>query len=461
MIAGYSRILPAVAAALALTFATPSMSANAQSVPMMRDGMPSLAPLVDKVVPAVVGIAVKSKVEVSADNPLFNDPMFKRFFGGPNGPKLPERSAVGSGIIIDAKKGYVLTNHHVIDEATDIAVTLNDRRVFTAKVVGSDEGTDIALLQIDAKNLTSLPIGDSDEMKVGDYVIAVGNPFALNQTVTQGIISAKGRGSLGIEGTNGYEDFIQTDASINPGNSGGALVNLKGELIGMNTAIVGPTGGNVGIGFAVPTSMIKAVMAQLVEYGEVKRGRIGVGIQDMTPELAKNLGIDQTEGALVGTIEKGSPAETAGVKAGDVVVAMDGKPVHGMTDLRNRIGLMTVGSTVDLTVLRDKGRKDIKVVIGKMPTETQTAKVDNVQSLEGATFGNPDPGDKVKGVVVTEVERGSPAFQRGLKKDDHIVAVNRKNVNTVDEFKNALKDSGRQSALFVKRGDEDLLIVVQ
>jgi serine protease Do/serine protease DegQ len=289
----------------------------------------------------------------------------------------------------------------------------------------------------------------------------VGNPFALNQTVTQGIISAKGRGSLGIEGTNGYEDFIQTDASINPGNSGGALVNLKGELIGMNTAIVGPTGGNVGIGFAVPTSMIKAVMAQLVEYGEVKRGRIGVGIQDMTPELAKNLGIDQTEGALVGTIEKGSPAETAGVKAGDVVVAMDGKPVHGMTDLRNRIGLMTVGSTVDLTVLRDKGRKDIKVVIGKMPTETQTAKVDNVQSLEGATFGNPDPGDKVKGVVVTEVERGSPAFQRGLKKDDHIVAVNRKNVNTVDEFKNALKDSGRQSALFVKRGDEDLLIVVQ
>jgi Do/DeqQ family serine protease len=463
MSARFPRFALAAAATLSLSFTTPAVNAAAQSAIPTRDGMPTLAPLVEKVVPGVVNIAVKSKVEVSADNPLFNDPMFKRFFGGPNAPKMPERSAVGSGIIVDAKKGYILTNHHVIEDATDIAVTLSDRRVFTAKVIGSDDQTDIAVLQIESKNLTAIPMGDSDEIRVGDYVIAVGNPFALGQTVTSGIVSAKGRGQMGIEG---YEDFIQTDASINPGNSGGALVNLKGELVGMNTAIVGPSGGNVGIGFAVPTSMIKGVMAQLTEFGEVKRGVIGVGIQNMNPELAKNLGMEQAEGALVGTIAKGSPAEVAGVKAGDVIIAMDGKPLRSSDELRNRIGLLTVGTSINLTILRDKGRKDIKVTIGKAPNEQEVAKVNERPELEGATFGAAPSEDKIKGVVVTAIERNSPAAQRNLRQGDHIIAVNRKAVNTIEEFKTALKESGRSSALFVKRGDkdgamEDILIVLQ
>ncbi len=452
----FSRFVLATAAAAAL-FATPAVNAAAQNAIPTRDGIPTLAPLVEKVVPGVVNIAVKAKVEVSADNPLFNDPMFRRFFGDKNAPKMPERSAVGSGVIVNAQKGYILTNHHVIEDASDIAVTLSDRRVFTAKVIGSDDQTDIAILQVEAKNLTAIPMGDSDEVRVGDYVIAVGNPFSLGHTVTSGIVSAKGRGSMGIEG---YEDFIQTDASINPGNSGGALVNLKGELVGMNTAIVGPSGGNVGIGFAVPTSMIKGVMAQLTEYGEVKRGIIGVGIQDLNPELAKNLGMEQSEGALVGTIAKGSPAELAGVKAGDVVVAMDGKPVRTSGELRNRIGLLTVGTSINLTILRDKAKKDIKVTIGKAPAEQEVAKVNDRPELEGATFSAASSDDKVKGVVVTAIERNSPAAQR-FKQGDHILSVNRKAVNTVEEFKTALKDSGRSSALFIKRGEEDVLIVLQ
>ncbi|MBX7200727.1 MAG: DegQ family serine endoprotease [Rhodospirillaceae bacterium] len=456
----FHRFVLATAAAAAL-FATPAVNAAAQSAIPTRDGMPTLAPLVEKVVPGVVNIAVKAKVEVSADNPLFNDPMFRRFFGDKNAPKMPERSAVGSGIIIDAKQGYILTNHHVIEDASDIAVTLSDRRVFTAKVVGSDDQTDIAVLKVDAKNLTAIPMGDSEDVKVGDYVIAVGNPFALGQTVTAGIVSAKGRGSMGgTMGIEGYEDFIQTDASINPGNSGGALVNLKGELVGMNTAIVGPSGGNVGIGFAVPTSMIKGVMAQLTQYGEVKRGIIGVGIQDLNPELAKNLGMEQTEGALVGSIAKGSPAEAAGVKAGDVVVAMDGRPVRSSGELRNRIGLLTVGTSINLTIVRDKVKKDFKVTIGKAPAEQEVAKVNDRPELEGATFSSAASDDKVKGVVVTQIERNSPAAQR-FRQGDHILSVNRKPVNTVEEFKTALKDSGRSSALFVKRGEEDVLIVLQ
>ena len=454
------RFVLATAAAAAL-FATPAVNAAAQNAIPMRDGIPTLAPLVEKVVPGVVNIAVKAKVEVSADNPLFNDPMFRRFFGDKNAPKMPERSAVGSGIIIDARKGYILTNHHVIEDASDIAVTLNDRRVFTAKVVGSDDQTDIAILQVEPKNLTAIPMGDSEEVRVGDYVLAIGNPFSLGHTVTSGIVSAKGRGAMGGNiGIEGYEDFIQTDASINPGNSGGALVNLKGELVGMNTAIVGPSGGNVGIGFAVPTSMIKGVMAQLTEYGEVKRGIIGVSIQDLNPELAKNLGMDQTEGALVGTIAKGSPAEAAGVKAGDVVVAMDGRPVRSSGELRNRIGLLTVGTSINLTILRDKAKKDIKVTIGKPPAEQEVAKLNDRPELEGATFSSAGTDDKVKGVVVTQLERNSPAAQR-FRQGDHILSVNRKPVNTVEEFKTALKDSGRSSALFVKRGEEDVLIVLQ
>jgi len=449
-----SRLVLSTAAAVVLTSSV-AFAADI-SVPM-RDGIPTLAPLVERVTPAVVNVAVKSKLNME-DNPLFKDPKFRRFFDLPD--KLPpqERSSVGSGVIIDAKKGYILTNHHVIDEATDIAITLKDKRVFTAKVIGGDKDTDVALLQIDAKDLTALPMGDATQMRVGDYVVAVGNPFGLGQTVTSGIVSALGRSGLAIEG---YEDFIQTDASINPGNSGGALVNLRGELIGINTAIIGPAGGNVGVGFAVPTTMVKSVMAQLIEYGEVRRGQIGVQISDMTPELAKNLGINRTEGALIAAVVKGSPAETAGLKAGDVAVELDGKPLRSMQDLRVRIGMMTLGTSVNLGVIRDGSKKDFKITIGKPPTETVVAKAEDRPALEGATFSNTDPNDKVKGVRVTNVERNSPAFQSNLRTGDIIISVNRKDVTSVDEFTTAMKDSARQTALFIKRGGEDILVIVQ
>jgi len=322
--------------------------------------------------------------------------------------------------------------------------------------VGSDEGTDIALLKIDADNLTELPIGNSQEMKVGDYVIAVGNPFGLTDTVTTGIISALGRSGLNIEG---WEDFIQTDASINPGNSGGALVNLHGELIGINTAIIGPSGGNVGIGFAVPTAMVESVVAQLIEYGEVRRGQIGVLISNLNPELAESLGVDETEGALISRVQSGSPAEAAGLKAGDIVTKFNGDPLEGSNDLRNKVGMLTVGTTIELTVIRDGKERDIDVTIGKAHQQT-VENVDSRPSLAGAAFANPDSDDPVQGVIVTNVERGSPAYQVGLRTGDVIVSVNRQDVADVDAFTEALSGN-RQAALFINRNGEDILIVVQ
>jgi Do/DeqQ family serine protease len=420
-----------------------------------RDGMPTLAPLIDKVVPAVVNIAVKSKDDMT-NNPLFKDPMFRRFFDIPDRPTPRERRSVGSGIIVDAKKGYILTNHHVVDDASEILVRLKDGRELTAKKLGSDEGTDVALLQVEAKDLTDLPIGDSGKLLVGDFVVAVGNPFGIGQTVTSGIVSALSR-AIGIEG---YEDFIQTDAAINPGNSGGPLVNLKGEMVGMNTAILGGNGGgNVGIGFAVPTSIVKNVMDQLAEYGEVRRGRIGVQIIDLTPDLAKNLGIDQNEGAVIQRVEKDSPGDKAGLKAGDVAVVLDGKPVKGSSDLRNRVGLAQVGNTVTLTVMRDGRKMDVRVKLEKIPEKQEVAAIEERETLQGASFVNPEGGDN--GIVVKEVQRGSPAWQAGLRERDVVAAVNRKAVKSVDEFEKALKDGGRQVALSVKRGNEDLFLIIQ
>ncbi len=491
-----SRFLPAAAAVVALALATPFISAAvtsgfktdtapvallspspfamgaAEAAIPTRDGMPTLAPLIERVTPAVVNISVKGKVAkatLDEDNPLFQSPELRRFFQGPGGqggnpfeqgPQRQQRqsSATGSGVIVDAKKGYILTNHHVIDNAAEIMVTLKDKREVPAKLIGSDDGTDIALLQIDADNLSDLPIGESADMKVGDYVIAVGNPFGLGQTVTSGIVSATGR-SMGGSIEN-YEDFIQTDASINPGNSGGALVNLKGELIGINTAIVGPSGGNVGIGFAVPTAMAKSIMTQLVANGSVSRGRIGVSIQNMSPELAKNLGIDQSSGALVGGVEKGTPADSAGLKAGDVITAINGAPVDGASEVRNRVGLSPIGTTLELTIMRGSDTKKVKVTIGKAAeAKVQKASLEETKpSIKGATFSDSNNG---KGVAVTDVEQGSPAWQAGLRPKDVVVAVNRKSVTSVDELSEELKDSNRQTALFLKRDGQDMLIVVQ
>ena len=454
-----SRLLPAAGAAVALILGTyaatlPGHAADI-TVPMIN-GIPTLAPLVERVAPGVVSIAVRTKLDM-ADNPLFKDPKFRRFFDLPDNMPPQERSSAGSGVIIDAKKGYILTNHHVIDEATEIQVTLKDKRQLTAKVIGGDKDTDIALLQVDAQNLVALTMGDTTAMRVGDYVLAIGNPFGLSQTVTSGIVSALGRSMGGsIEG---YEDFIQTDASINPGNSGGALVNLKGELIGINTAIIGPAGGNVGVGFAVPTTMVKAVMNQLIAYGEVRRGVIGVNIQDLTPELAKNLGIPAMEGALIAGVIKGSAADTSGLKAGDVAVELNGRPLMGSSDLRNSIGMMTLGTSVNLKVVRDGSKKDFKLTIGKPPQQMIEAKAEDRPALAGATFSNPEPGSK--GVRVTNVERGSPAAKSNLRAGDVIVSVNRKEVTSVEEFSTAMKGSERQTALFIKRGNEDVLVIVQ
>jgi Do/DeqQ family serine protease len=459
MIKRYPRAAVAViATALIVAFAAPLAvkHTDAAQSPLLttRNGVPSLAPLVDKVAPAVVNVGVKATVDM-AENPLFNDPLF-RFFGGPRDDSPRERRSSGSGVIVDADKGYVITNHHVIDGATEISIRLRDRRTLTAEVVGSDEGTDIALLKIDADNLTELPIGNSQEMKVGDYVIAVGNPFGLTDTVTTGIISALGRSGLNIEG---WEDFIQTDASINPGNSGGALVNLHGELIGINTAIIGPSGGNVGIGFAVPTAMVESVVAQLIEYGEVRRGQIGVLISNLNPELAESLGVDETEGALISRVQSGSPAEAAGLKAGDIVTKFNRDPLEGSNDLRNKVGMLTVGTTIELTVIRDGKERDINVTIGKAQQQT-VENVDSRPSLAGAAFANPDSDDPGQGVIVTNVERGSPAYQVGLRTGDVIVSVNRQDVADVDAFTEALSGN-RQAALFINRNGEDILIVVQ
>ncbi|CAO3399049.1 Do family serine endopeptidase [Azospirillum sp. 11R-A] len=328
------------------------------ALPLGAVGGGTIAPMLEQVTPAVVNISVLSQAP-QAENPLLRDPFFRRFFNLPDQmPQSKPQVSAGSGVIIDARNGYVVTNNHVVENAQEIAVTLKDRRRLRAKLIGRDAATDIALLQIKADGLAALSIGDSDRTKVGDFVVAIGNPFGLGQTVTSGIVSAMGRSGLKIEG---YEDFIQTDASINPGNSGGALVNFQGELIGINTAIIGPAGGSVGIGFAVPVSIVRSVVEQLREYGEVRRGRLGVAIQDLTPDLAESMSLKGDEGALIAKIERGSPADSGGLRSGDVVIAVDGRPVRSATDFRNRIGLLRVGTPVQLTVMREGGQKSVTV----------------------------------------------------------------------------------------------------
>ncbi len=328
----------------------------------------TVAPVVSRITPGVVGIAVRGRVR--EDNPLLQDPVFRRFFNLREGPVERETQAMGSGVIVDAAQGYVLTNAHVVENANSIEVTTKDNRHLTAKLIGRDPDTDIAVLQVPGGNLTAVPMGDSARLQVGDFVLAVGNPFGLGQTVTSGIVSALGR-SPGIEG---YEDFIQTDASINPGNSGGALVDLQGRLIGINTAIVAPAGGNIGIGFAVPIDMARQVMDQLVRYGAVKRGRIGVAIQDLTPDIAQALGTSHTEGAVIARVERGSPAELAGLRSSDLVLAVNGAPIRNGSELRNRVGLARIGDEVELTIYRGGAERTLTVRVEQATAQRQRAR---------------------------------------------------------------------------------------
>jgi serine protease Do/serine protease DegQ len=406
-----------------------------------------------------VNIAVKSKQPIE-DNPLLKDPFLRRFFELPNQPAEQQTQSVGSGVIVDAKKGHILTNHHVINNATEIIITLKDQRQLKAKLVGSDPETDIAVLQVDPENLTQVAFGDSEKIEVGDFVVAIGNPFGLGQTVTMGIISALGRSGLGIEG---YEDFIQTDASINPGNSGGALLTLKGEVIGINTAIIGPAGGNIGIGFAVPINMARSVMDQILTHGEVRRGRIGVAVQDLTPDIAQALKLDKTTGALVNRVEPNSPAEKAGLKAGDVVTTIGGKPVRGGADLRNRIGLLRVGDKAELQVVREKTIKTVYIQIGQREQQKAEA-TEGIPRLAGAAFSAVERSaqpNRPKGVVVASVEPNSPAAGNGLRAGDVIMAVNRQPVETVDTLTKAAKAARGPLALNILRGQSRIVLIVQ
>lgn len=432
----------------------------AAQAPVTSGPPPTLAPLIERVTPAVVNIAVITR-SPAADNPLLRDPFFRRFFNIPDSGPRPEMSA-GSGVIVDAARGLVLTNHHVIERASEVVVTLKDRRSFKARLVGSDPDTDIALLRIEAAGLTALAFGDSDALRVGDYVVAIGNPFGLGQTVTSGIVSALGRTGINAEG---YEDFIQTDASINPGNSGGALVDLQGRLVGVNTAIIGPAGGNVGIGFAVPANMARAVMDQLVQHGEVRRGRLGIGVQDLTPELAQAMALPPaTDGAVVTQVEPGSPAAEAGLAKGDVILRFDGRTLRSATDLRNRIGLAPVGGTVKLGLVRGGRQMEVALRIAR-PEPASVRLGAAAPQLAGASFRDLDPTlpvyGKVEGVLVSECEAGSAAWSRGLRTGDVILAVNREAIRSVDELRARLAGASGPLVLNLLRGNTPLLLVIR
>ena len=446
---------PSAALLLSLLLAAAPASA---ALPLDVRGAPTLAPMLSQVTPAVVNISVVTRSPME-DNPLFRDPLFRRFFNIPDRPSR-EQSA-GSGVIVDRARGYVLTNNHVINNAQEVVVTLKDRRTLKARLVGTDPGTDIALLKIEAQNLAELKFGDSDVMNVGDFVVAIGNPFGIGQTVTSGIVSALGRTGLGIEG---YEDFIQTDASINPGNSGGALVNLAGELVGINTAIIGPSGSSVGIGFAVPSNMVRSVMEQIIRYGEVRRGRVGVVTQDMTHELAQSLAAGSADGAVVLKVEPGSPADKAGLKPRDIVTAVNGKLVRGSADLRNRMGLTPVGEEVELQVLRGARPLRLRLRIAELFTMTEIPG-EAVPQLAGVRVSSIEPGmplyGMVEGAIVTRIAPNTPGAKTGLRPGDVLYGVNRSRVRSVTELLAALRQAERPLRIFLLRGDSRLTLTIR
>lgn len=421
--------------------------------PVLRDTLPrgSFAPIVKKVAPGVVKIETTTTVKETSlqQNPGFDDPFLRRFFGDQFGQMMPPNQSgplrqhgLGSGVIV-SKDGYILTNNHVVDHATEVKVTLTDHREFTAKVVGRDPKSDIAVVKIEAQDLPVVPMADSEKVQVGDVALAVGNPFGVGQTVTEGIVSATGRGNMGIED---YEDFIQTDAAINPGNSGGALVDIDGRLIGINTAIMSRSGGSQGVGFAIPSDLARKVMASLVKYGHVTRGYMGVMIQDVTPTLAKEFKLNKSTGALVGDVVPDGPAAKAGLKDGDVVMEFNGKPVPDSRHLKLTVAETNPGSTIPVKIWRDGTTQTLQVTVKQLPGTKELAKNGNDSSqdsgtLNGVAVSNLDSQTRqqfnvpetVKGAVITEVDPNSAAAEAGLKPGEVIEEINRHPVDTADD----------------------------
>lgn len=424
-------------------------------VSVQGEPLPTLAPMLERTMAAVVNVSTITRIEV-ADHPLLRDPFFRRFFDIPRQERR-ESNSLGSGVIVDAERGIALTNHHVIAKADSIRVTLHDGRTLDAALIGADPETDVAVLRLPTEGLPpgtlrSIPLADSDDLRVGDFVVAIGNPFGLKQTVTSGIVSGLGRSGLGIEG---YEHFIQTDASINPGNSGGPLVNLRGELVGINTAILAPRGGNIGIGFAIPSNMAQAVMEQILRQGRVQRGQFGISVQDLTPELAAALGFEGRAGALVTAVEPGSAAAESGVKEGDLVLRLDGRPVSSAADIRTRFGLLPVGAEITLEVLRAGRSLILKGEIADPYRQFDPGERLS-PSLGGALLGEGERGEDA--VLVGTVVAESPAWETGLREGDRILSVNGERVAGLKDLARGLRQDGGLYSLHIQR--QDRLIVL-
>jgi serine protease Do len=475
-----SNAKPVLGAARAVTLsvAAPQQSGGSGSI---REGF---ADVIQPILPSVVNIQTTAKVELTQgrqgqgrgqgqqQNPL-DDPFFRRFFGDPFGgddqqPSARRERGLGSGVIISGD-GYILTNNHVVENATDITVKLNDKRQFKGKLVGADPRSDIAVVQIQATGLTSMKLGDSTKLRVGDLVLAIGNPFGLDETVTMGIVSATGRRNAQISSPGGYSDFIQTDAAINPGNSGGALVNTRGELIGINTAIYSGNGGNLGIGFAIPVNMASNVMQQILKTGKVTRGYLGISIQSLDPDLAKAFKLSSTDGVLVGDVSPDSPGAKAGLQKGDVIVALNGMPVSDAEDLRLRVSQTAPGSAVKMDVMRDGQKRQMSATLMELPENLEAANGRGggrggnnapdrgetsleglqVQNLSSQIASELDLPSSTRGVVITNVDPDSKAADAGLRKGDVIQEVNRKPVTNVEQFRTAVRDAGNEPILLL------------
>ena len=420
--------------------------------------LPSLAPMLEKVNPAVVNIATYTTVQVR--NPLLEDPFFRRFFGVPGTPQTRRTQSAGSGVVVDAAGGYIVTNNHVVEGADEISVGLSDGRVLSGTLVGRDAQVDLAVVKVDPKGLRQIAFANSGQLRVGDFVVAIGNPFGLNQTVTSGIVSALGRRGLGIEG---YEDFIQTDASINPGNSGGALVDLSGRLVGINTAIFAPSGGNVGIGFAIPANMVKAVLSQLLAHGKVQRGYIGMDVQSLTPELAEAFGATRVAGVVVVQIDPDSPAAKAGVQPGDVVVQLGDRRIEKMGDFRSQEAVVFAGGQLPMTVQRNGQPRALVLALEAYDGEQIAGQRLNpkLRGVELQNFRSPEGPETGAGILVTELALDSAAGIAGLRKGDVIVAVNRQPVRNIEDLREVIRAETPQLVLRLFRSGQFGTLVIR